>query len=411
MGRLVSVRGIAAGAWLALCSACASAPPSAGDAGNAAPLALTFLYEKPASAQFQELSETLRASGILEAWTRYVNRTLKVSGSSVEASLTECGVANSRYDADKRRIILCYEDADRRFRALRQSAYADENQLLVAWIGSMLHQLYHELGHALLASDSLPILEERYVADQFAVIALLGHPEGWHLVLGAADYLRASAATVADGADTVHRNWPRSQRYDNALCLTYGSDPEKHRALIAPEYLTLQRAERCRAEYYRALYGSQRLLNAANVGEAVALVHSELTESLVSTYLEWIAAETGMTEPPAPPIRFVSSEELKSRFGGFHSAVALYEPGTATIYLPERWNRVLMYDRAMLLHELVHHVQAFNRVPVPCAAQLERQAYAVTLKWLAEQGVADPYAVLDVNDLTVALLSLCFERE
>jgi hypothetical protein len=61
----------------------------------------------------------------------------------------------------------------------------------------------------------------------------------------------------------------------------------------------------------------------------------------------------------------------------------------------------------MLLHELVHHVQEFNRLPSRCNAERERQAYDLTRVWLSEQGVADPYAFLKVDELTVTILSSC----
>jgi hypothetical protein len=87
--------------------------------------------------------------------------------------------------------------------------------------------------------------------------------------------------------------------------------------------------------------------------------------------------------------------------------VALYDRPTNTIYLPKAWNGAAIYDRAMLLHELVHHVQEFNRLPSRCNAERERQAYDLTRVWLSEQGVADPYAFLKVDELTVTILSSC----
>jgi hypothetical protein len=87
--------------------------------------------------------------------------------------------------------------------------------------------------------------------------------------------------------------------------------------------------------------------------------------------------------------------------------VALYDRATATVYLPESWNQAQIYDRAMLLHELVHHVQEFNQVASQCNAEREQQAYDLTRKWLAEQGIADPYSFLKVDELTVTILSSC----
>jgi hypothetical protein len=59
------------------------------------------------------------------------------------------------------------------------------------------------------------------------------------------------------------------------------------------------------------------------------------------------------------------------------------------------------------LHEVVHNVQRENNVQAPCEAALERQAYDPQMKWLREQGVDDPYAVIGTNELTIYMASTC----
>jgi hypothetical protein len=401
-----------AAVWFSLSFGC-SAIPSEVRVGDTVPFELTFSYEKPKSRAYQELFETLRGSQILEAWTNYVNRNLKPMSGRIEASFIECGKADSSYDAKKQRIVLCYEEADRSFHTLVRLVYQDENELLIAWIGTMLYHFYHELGHALVEILSMPVLgKEEDTADQFAVIALLRHPHGWNLALGAADYFHALTPTGSRQAPgSTHGDPLRSERSYTVLCLVYGSDPLKHGHLVDKGRLPQDRAESCRAEYYRTLYEWGASLNVSKAVRAGAILQRDAARALVSASLTWIAAETGLVKPPPPSIKFVSQDVLKNRSGAGHSTMALYERNTATIYLPSDWDGTLMYDRAMLLHEVVHHVQEFNSVPARCAAERERQGYAVTLKWLAEQGVADPYAVLQVDDFTIAILSACLEPE
>jgi hypothetical protein len=226
---------------------------------------LTFVYEKPASEELLSLFETLRDSRILESWTSYVNRILKPLPRQIETAYAECSKANSSYDPKRQRITLCYEEADRSFNMLNALGYEGEKQLLTAWIGSMLHQLYHELAHALVDMLSLPVLgREEDCADHFAVIVLLGHPDGWNLVLGAADYFREMATLEAElGPDPAHRHPFFSQRYYNILCLTYGSDPERHEFLVKQGRLPESRAGSCRLEYLRAAHGWGTLLEPA----------------------------------------------------------------------------------------------------------------------------------------------------
>jgi hypothetical protein len=148
--------------------------------------------------------------------------------------------------------------------------------------------------------------------------------------------------------------------------------------------------------------------NEANTAKSeMDRLRPEIDEQLIRRFLTWIVDETHLLMPTPPRVLTVLPAGMYERAGGSRSVVALYEWQTATIYLPAKWDVARMYDRAVLLHELVHHVQYFNNVPAACAAQHERQAYALTAKWLAEQGNADPYAVLNTDELTVAILSMC----
>jgi hypothetical protein len=52
---------------------------------------------------------------------------------------------------------------------------------------------------------------------------------------------------------------------------------------------------------------------------------------------------------------------------------------------------------------------AIRSVPMRCIAEGERQAYHLTLKWLREQGAEDPYAVLNTNEFTIEMRSMCPE--
>ena len=132
-------------------------------------------------------------------------------------------------------------------------------------------------------------------------------------------------------------------------------------------------------------------------------------ESLILSMLIWIAAQTGLVVSSPPLIQLVSAEEMQRKVPG-HSVVAFYDRTTTTIYLPTNWDHKTVYRKAMLLHELVHHVQNVNKVSFRCEGEREKQAYALTLRWLTEQGVNDPYGALNLDEFTVGLYSSCLEE-
>lgn len=131
---------------------------------------------------------------------------------------------------------------------------------------------------------------------------------------------------------------------------------------------------------------------------------------LVFAFLTWIAAETGLMIPPPPPVVLVSDVKMLELAHGNSEVRGLYSRDSATIYLRNDWNAADLRSRASLLHELVHHVQVANKLPSRCPAERERLAYELTLKWLREQGVADPYEVLNTDAFTIIFFSACPEE-
>ncbi len=136
-------------------------------------------------------------------------------------------------------------------------------------------------------------------------------------------------------------------------------------------------------------------------------------DALIAVLAGWIALQTGLpaTTPP-PQIAFVGSQSMAERaFGPGTSPSpllrALYTQQTRTVYLREEWDPAKIRDRSELVHELVHHFQHVHNLPFKCAADRERLAYDLQLAWLREQGVADPYELLQVNHFFVVMVSVC----
>lgn len=135
---------------------------------------------------------------------------------------------------------------------------------------------------------------------------------------------------------------------------------------------------------------------------------------LIVALLTWISAQTGLAMPPPPTVAMLSKEEMSNlvyRRGWKASddVPAAYDRDTGIVYLRNDWDARDLRSRARLLHELVHHVQVYNRIPYDCSEAREPEAYHLALKWLEEQGVADPHAVLNIDEFSIFVLSRCPE--
>ena len=134
-------------------------------------------------------------------------------------------------------------------------------------------------------------------------------------------------------------------------------------------------------------------------------------DSLVPSYIAWIVAQTGLSAPDHPPIHFATPAEMAVRYGSPESSrlelQGLYHRTEGAIYLPRQWLPDDLRQKSALLHELVHHVQRSNNLELPCMAAYERQAYDLQVKWLREQEVDDPYALIGINELGIYMLSVC----
>jgi hypothetical protein len=128
---------------------------------------------------------------------------------------------------------------------------------------------------------------------------------------------------------------------------------------------------------------------------------------LVLALLAWISAETGLALAPPPTILFVNQAQMLRLAGGPTDVTGLYDRESVTVYLRDDWDAANLRSRATLLHELVHHVQDFNNVPARCRAEREQLAYKLTLEWLRQQGAPDPYAVLDTDEFSILIRSMC----
>jgi hypothetical protein len=107
----------------------------------------------------------------------------------------------------------------------------------------------------------------------------------------------------------------------------------------------------------------------------------------------WVSEATDLPMPRTlPEIRFAASEDmgrlmrtaaLSPSGDGVAEIVAFYDTPAHAIYLPSGWSGATPGELSVLVHEMVHHVQAEAGRRFACPAERERQAYDAQARWLA----------------------------
>jgi hypothetical protein len=229
----------------------AAAVPPAPDRGD-----FKVVYEKVKNPDDKELQEIFRGTQLLEETAKALNEKLALPA-DVTISLRECGAADATYEADKRRISICYELVGGFAELfLRASGKApDASQAGAAVAAATLFALFHETGHALIDLYKLPVAgKPEEAADQLALLVLLGSgKEGGTTAVDSASTLLAQERNADVRAQLARVPFWSGHGFDEArladiLCWAYGRDPEAFQELVGDGTLPAARAEGCAAE-------------------------------------------------------------------------------------------------------------------------------------------------------------------
>lgn len=137
-------------------------------------------------------------------------------------------------------------------------------------------------------------------------------------------------------------------------------------------------------------------------------------DALVAVLSAWIATQTGLSAPPPPRVIHLYPAALHelatNRDSQMYRVRALYGRGERVVYLRTNWEAANLSDRSELVHEIVHHFQNAHALSYECNAARETLAYELQIKWLREQGVADPHSLLEINDFFIVMTSVCRDQ-
>lgn len=189
-------------------------------------------------------------------------------------------------------------------------------------------------------------------------------------------------------------------------------------ALALPEVLGAAAAVAAAVPRALAMLGLAGLLAAAN---PVTLDARDDTKgvplaALAASVAAWAAEAGGLPVPAVlPEVRKISRAAMTVLHYGPEMAAsgavvpveALYDRANARILLAEDWTGASPRAVSVLVHEMVHHLEASAGVVPDCPAAGEARAYAVQQAWLEGFG-SDLRQTFGIDEVTLQLITHCF---
>ncbi|MEM7732601.1 MAG: DUF4344 domain-containing metallopeptidase [Pseudomonadota bacterium] len=216
------------------------------------------------------------------------------------------------------------------------AAQASEKERFIA--ANILAVFYHELGHAVIDVEDLPIFgQEEDAADVFSIYMI----QAIYEEVPATEFAYDTALGFRAEADLADRNGqeddlsgthgPSEQRYYNAICIFYGADPAVRTGFARDLGLPRERAESCEEEYEQADHSWGRVLDdlmARGAGDSLRFVGSH-NASFAAEILAEEAAFLNAVLQLAIPIGVVVEP--------CGEANAFYDPATREIQFCEEY--------------------------------------------------------------------------
>jgi hypothetical protein len=214
------------------------------------------------NSRYEEIDRQVKDEKLLEKAADKLNRAL-ILPTDLFIKTKDCGEVNAFYNPNDTSVTICYELMEHFFKVYKSAGESDE-KAYDKMFAAVQFVFLHEIGHALIDQYKLPITaNEEDAADRcssYINLEELGD-EGVRAVLAAADgFAIESKQRLPKDQNMADEHLLQEQRFYNALCMTYGSNPDKYNTIVTEGYLPKERAVRCPAEYQRTVESWKNLL-------------------------------------------------------------------------------------------------------------------------------------------------------
>jgi hypothetical protein len=145
----------------------------------------------------------------------------------------------------------------------------------------------------------------------------------------------------------------------------------------------------------------------------VAAVETRATPSLLDAIELWLVANFGLAPTAEPPalVTVPAQRLVEIRYGPGSSVapgemMAAYDHGSRTIYLAEGWTGGSAAELSVLVHEMVHNLQASADMRFACPAEQEVLAYRAQDAWLRMFG-SDLESAFGIDSAMLLVATVC----
>jgi hypothetical protein len=149
------------------------------------------------------------------------------------------------------------------------------------------------------------------------------------------------------------------------------------------------------------------------VAAPAAAVETRAAPSLLDAIEMWLVASFGLAPTAEPPalVTVPAQRLVEIRYGPASSVasgdvVAAYDHGSRTIYLAEGWTGGSAAELSVLVHEMVHYLQASADMRFACPAEQEVLAYRAQDAWLHLFG-SDLKSAFSIDSAMLLVATVC----